>query len=79
MDSNCLTLEPGVLNNLQRFFDSPDAGDPNCLCSLCKKIITDDEIPIRFWPMPKGPMWEIRLHHSCFEKIIKNGGGRSSL
>ncbi len=28
-----------------KFYDSPDAGDPACLCSRCGKVI--DDAPIR--------------------------------
>lgn len=72
--SETLSLKPGILEQLQRFSNSPDAGDPGCLCSLCNQVIPEDECPIRFWPK-KNEKWEIRLHFDCFNKIlVKNDG-----
>lgn len=36
-------------NKITWFDMSPDAGDPNCICSWCSNIIEEDEIPIRFF------------------------------
>lgn len=31
-----------------RFFnDSPNAGEPNCICSRCQKPIGEEELPLR--------------------------------
>lgn len=47
------------------FDDSPDSGHPDCLCSLCGKVIED--FAIRMWN-EKDKSKEIRLHVSCFNK-----------
>lgn len=57
-------------SQLKWFSDSPDAGDPACLCSLCEKIISEDEVPIRMWSQGKVRR-EIRLHWDCFLKVKK--------
>lgn len=44
------------------FTGSPDAGDPDCCCSRCGKIITEDEVPIR---MLVDGRYEYRYHASC--------------
>jgi hypothetical protein len=31
------------------FTTSPDAGDPNCLCSVCAQIIPANQHLVRFW------------------------------
>lgn len=36
------------------FYNSPDTGHPECLCSRCGKLIEEDEIPIRCWPTAPG-------------------------
>ncbi len=32
-----------------QYDDSPDTGWPECTCSRCNKMITDEEVPIRIW------------------------------
>ncbi len=45
------------------FVDSPDAGDPDCRCSRCGKLITEDEAPaIR---MVVEGKYEYRYHARC--------------
>lgn len=56
-------------SQLKWFNDSPDAGDPECLCSLCGKLIQEDDVPIRAWP--ESGKREIRLHWDCFLKVKK--------
>jgi hypothetical protein len=37
------------------FYDSPDAGDPECICSRCGKQIPEKDSPIlRCWPEKSG-------------------------
>jgi hypothetical protein len=70
------------------FRDSPQAGDPDCLCSWCKERIEErdpelDEFegdqdagePIRMWrPVGWGKvMEEARFHDRCFNECIKLG------
>lgn len=59
------------MSGLKLFSDSPDAGDPDCLCSACGEVIPDNESepgPIRLWP---GGDKEYRLHGQCYEKRMK--------
>lgn len=65
------------------FADSPDAGWPECICSRCGKMITEDEIPLRLWTtnndgeMDENSM-EYRYCNRCQErsgiKIINDDG-----
>lgn len=57
-------------SKLKWFTDSPDTGYPDCICSLCGKVISEDEVPIRIWNDDK-PMREIRLHWKCFVEVKK--------
>lgn len=41
-----------VLPTDKYFYDSPDTGMPECLCSRCNKVIPEDDVPIRAWPEP---------------------------
>jgi hypothetical protein len=60
----------GVVNVLQTdrmFMDSPDAGDPKCLCSRCGLVIPDGIGIIRAWPeIGEG---EYRYHPSCLGAV----------
>ncbi len=53
------------------FTNSPDAGDPACLCSRCKQPITEEDaekaLPIRVWPDEGrgGEYREYRYHPWC--------------
>lgn len=47
---------------------SPDAGDPDCMCSYCGFQIKEDDMPIRMFTKTK-PMKEARFHISCFEIV----------
>lgn len=50
------------------FTDSPNVGDPNCICSRCRKPIAGDEFPIRVWPpIESGERGtkEFRYHPEC--------------
>lgn len=44
--------------------DSPEAGDPMCICSYCEEIIEDAPV-IRFFDREKNT--EARLHLECFK------------
>jgi hypothetical protein len=39
-----------ILSTDMAFHDSPDAGDPLCFCSRCKKKIPSNNIVTRAWP-----------------------------
>ena len=46
------------------FDDSPDAGDPLCICSYCEEVITEEDAPpIRLFDSKK----EARFHTECFQ------------
>ena len=50
---------------IQWFNDSPDAGDPACICSVCGKQIADDDAPaIRVFDTVRSK--EARFHTRCF-------------
>lgn len=48
-----------------KFFNSPSAGHPQCLCSRCGEIIERNEIPVRCWP--PNEVAEYRYHPTCYE------------
>lgn len=58
-----LTERPKLL----KFHLSPDAGTPECICSLCRKPIEEDIVPTRLWPIDRH--WEMRFHPECYSKI----------
>lgn len=60
--------EPGA-KLLKTFDESPDAGDPHCVCSYCDCRIDEDETPYRCWSEGK----EIRLHERCLGECIELG------
>ena len=53
------------------YHNSPDSGDPDCICSLCRKVIPEDECPIRLWNHNHDPTLEARLHEDCFKQIVE--------
>ncbi len=61
-----MKLKKEYLDKLLWFRDSPDAGLSECICSLCRKVISAGEIPIRFF----GTMGEARFHEYCFTKVV---------
>lgn len=46
------------------FTDSPDTGDPACVCSLCGEVIPFEAVPIRFFHPDN---LEARFHLVCFQ------------
>lgn len=57
------------------FTDSPDAGDPGCLCSRCGGAITEEEVPVRFF---RGHA-EYRFHPRCLEERAGENGADKHL
>ncbi len=49
---------------LKFWLDSPEAGDPRCLCSYCEEVIKEAPL-IRFFD--RGNNSEMRLHLECFQ------------
>jgi len=47
------------------FFDSPDAGFPECICSSCGQLIKEDEVPIRLFDTENN--MEARFHVICYQ------------
>ncbi len=41
-------IEPKATDTV--FTDSPDAGEPECICSRCLKPIPYQQVPTRCWP-----------------------------
>lgn len=62
-------------DDLAWFETSPDAGDPDCICSYCGFMIPIDEIPIRLNHTCDRPECdcenkEARLHQACFRLLM---------
>lgn len=57
-----------ILDTDTKFFDSPDVGFPECLCSRCGYIIIGG-VPLRAWPddigQPGSENYEYRYHNAC--------------
>jgi hypothetical protein len=53
------------MKNLTFFANSPDAGHPDCLCSLCSQLITLDDVPVRLFRSIDNT--EARFHLACFK------------
>lgn len=59
------TVQPiraGLAGDLMLFWDSPDEGRPECLCSRCGQRIDDRAIRAIF---DAGPLLEARVHADC--------------
>ncbi len=54
-----------ILPTDAKFYNSPDAGDPTCICSRCLLPIGEDDVPIRAWS--KNGDYEYRYHSRCAE------------
>ncbi len=50
------------------FSDSPDVGEPTCVCSRCNQPIGEDEVPIRAF-LPDGT-GEYRYHADCIPGLL---------
>jgi hypothetical protein len=62
------SFHPYEGQTIRWFADSPDAGEPNCLCSLCGKLIEEDDSPIRcvvVYPEDR----EARFHFACYPLV----------
>lgn len=71
---------------LRWFSDSPDAGDPRCLCSYCgeriearpedlevweEEVNADEGEPVRLWNTASN--LEARFHARCFDDCLQLG------
>lgn len=50
-----------------KFRDSPDAGLPECICSLCGLVIPEEDVPVRV--TNRADNWELRFHWDCYVKF----------
>ena len=62
-------------DQLAWFETSPNAGDPDCICSYCSFVILEGEIPIRLFHQCKRSECELenkeaRLHQACFKLLV---------
>jgi len=53
------------VSEIRFFHDSPDAGDPACLCSWCGKAIAEAEAPV-MRVFNSADNTEARFHRACF-------------
>jgi ribosome modulation factor len=62
---------PEKVHLLKWFKDSPDTGDPDCICSYCGKVIAEEEMPLRcFRNTEDGRGEELRFHMDCAKLVI---------
>lgn len=64
-----------LCEELAWFETSPNAGDPECICSYCGFVIMETDIPIRLYHTCKRPdcdleKKEARLHQACFKLLV---------
>lgn len=58
------------MNDLGWSTDSPDVGDPACICSWCGKPI-ERGTPIRlYWKRSPKDVLEARFHDACCEPVF---------
>jgi hypothetical protein len=62
-------IKPEVVLYLRWFVDSPDAGDPGCICSFCFQVIQADEVPLRIFSGSGNS--EARLHQACAKQCVQ--------
>lgn len=57
-------------DELAWFDDSPDAGSPDCVCSYCGFVISEDvDVAYRFFRPSDNT--ELRLHMECLQIMMK--------
>jgi hypothetical protein len=56
-------LAAGIRESDTVFEDSPDAGEPTCLCSRCGRVIGEDDMPVRAYEEGSGT--RRRYHPAC--------------
>jgi hypothetical protein len=61
-------FKPENYHLLTWFEDSPDTGDPACICSFCSKVIEEGLIPLRIFRSSDDT--ELRLHVDCAGQVI---------
>ena len=66
-----MKIKDEYMQRIKWYQDSPDAGDPSCLCSFCEKMISEEECPIRMWNNKTDSSLEARFHEDCFKQIIE--------
>lgn len=64
-----LKIKQEYIGKIKWFGESPDAGEPNCHCSYCGDLISEEEVPIRFFNTIE--MTEARFHEVCFLLIAE--------
>lgn len=58
------------ITTLHWFLDSPDAGNPACLCSVCGEVIPVEMFPIRmYWQRDMDEVLEARFHDACLGQV----------
>lgn len=70
----CDGASAGVDLRLMVFYNSPNAGKADCVCSLCLNRIVEGEVPIRVFGKEKGEEGksiEMRFHQiPCFQLLL---------
>lgn len=51
------------------FETSPDAGHAECICSVCRKPIGEDDNRLRMYQGEGKETLEARFHFECFDKV----------
>jgi hypothetical protein len=62
-------IKPELVLYLRWFVDSPNTGDPACICSFCFQVIQQDEVPLRIFSGSGNS--EVRLHPECAKQCIQ--------
>ena len=59
------------MTHIRWFTDSPDAGDPACLCSRCGDPIPEHDVPLRAWKEQLGRTLEARFCEECSHHVLQ--------
>jgi len=62
-------FKPTMQDRIQWFKDSPDTGDPSCVCSLCGKVIEEGKVPLRLFREEDDT--EARFHDDCANEVMQ--------
>lgn len=60
-------FKPGAEEKIKWFSDSPEAGDPDCICSWCSELISELDFPLRLFADDNT---EARMHPRCWNEAM---------
>lgn len=67
-----MKIKHEYVHRITWFKDSPQAGDLDCVCSLCGELIPEEDATFRMWTTKHTPNLEARFCDDCFKKVIES-------